>query len=43
MVASGLEGDGVYVKPTRLSLHFIFALGLLAELCVLVCAAAECG
>ena len=29
MVASGLEGDAVYVKPTRLALHFIFALGLL--------------
>ena len=30
MVASGLEGDAVYVKPTRLALHFVFALGLLA-------------
>ncbi len=30
MVASGLEGDAVYVKPTRLALHFIFALGLLS-------------
>ncbi len=30
MVASGLEGDAVYVKPTRLALHFIFAVGLLA-------------
>ncbi len=30
MVASGLQGDAVYVKPTRLALHFIFALGLLA-------------
>jgi len=30
MVASGLEGDAIYVKPTRLALHFIFALGLLA-------------
>lgn len=29
MVASGLEGDAIYVKPTRLALHFIFALGLL--------------
>jgi cytochrome c oxidase assembly protein subunit 15 len=29
MVASGLEGDAVYVKPTRLAFHFIFALGLL--------------
>jgi cytochrome c oxidase assembly protein subunit 15 len=30
MVASGLEGDAVYVKPTRLALHFILALGLLS-------------
>ena len=30
MVASGLEGDAVYVKPTRLALHFIFALVLLS-------------
>ncbi|MEO7309872.1 MAG: COX15/CtaA family protein [Chitinophagaceae bacterium] len=30
MVASGLDGDAVYVKPTRLALHFIFALFLLA-------------
>ena len=30
MVASGFEGDAVYVKPTRLALHFIFALGLLS-------------
>ena len=29
MVASGLTGDATYVKPTRLALHFIFALGLL--------------
>jgi len=29
MVASGLDGDAVYVKPTRLALHFIFAMGLL--------------
>jgi cytochrome c oxidase assembly protein subunit 15 len=29
MVASGLTGDAVYVKPTRLALHFILALGLL--------------
>jgi heme a synthase len=29
MVVSGLEGDAVYVKPTRLALHFVFALGLL--------------
>lgn len=30
MVKSGLTGDAVYVKPTRLALHFIFALGLLS-------------
>lgn len=29
MVASGLTGDAVYVRPTRLALHFIFALGLI--------------
>lgn len=29
MVASGLTGDAVYVQPTKLALHFIFALGLL--------------
>lgn len=29
MVVSGLEGDAVYVKPTRLALHFIFAMVLL--------------
>jgi cytochrome c oxidase assembly protein subunit 15 len=29
MVASGLTGDAIYVKPTRLMLHFVFALGLL--------------
>lgn len=29
MVASGLSGDAIYVKPTRLALHFIFALALL--------------
>lgn len=29
MVASGLTGDAVYVKPTRLALHFILAIGLL--------------
>lgn len=29
MVASGLTGDAIFVKPTRLALHFIFALGLL--------------
>jgi heme a synthase len=30
MVKSGLTGDAVYVKPTRLALHFILALGLLS-------------
>jgi len=30
MVASGLVGDAVYVKPTRLALHFILAMGLLS-------------
>src|SRR5690606_136025 len=30
MVLSGLTGDEVYVKPTRLALHFIFAIGLVA-------------
>lgn len=30
MVASGLTGDAIYVKPTKLALHFIFALGLLS-------------
>jgi cytochrome c oxidase assembly protein subunit 15 len=29
MVASGLTGDAIYVRPTRLALHFLFALGLL--------------
>lgn len=29
MVASGLTGDAIYVKPTRLALHFIFAMLLL--------------
>ena len=29
MVKSGLGGDAIYVKPTRLALHFVFALGLL--------------
>jgi cytochrome c oxidase assembly protein subunit 15 len=28
MVASGLTGDAIYVKPTKLALHFVFALGL---------------
>ena len=30
MVASGLTGDAIYVAPTRLALHFIFALGLIS-------------
>ncbi len=30
MVASGLTGDALYVKPTRLALHFIFAIGLIS-------------
>lgn len=30
MVASGLTGDAIYVKPTRLAMHFILA-------CVLIC------
>ncbi len=30
MVMSGLTGDAVYVKPTKLALHFVFALGLIA-------------
>jgi cytochrome c oxidase assembly protein subunit 15 len=29
MVASGLTGDAVYVKPAKLALHFIFAMGLI--------------
>jgi cytochrome c oxidase assembly protein subunit 15 len=29
MVKSGLVGDAVYVRPTKLALHFIFALGLI--------------
>jgi len=29
MVESGLDGNAIYVKPTRLALHFIFAMGLL--------------
>lgn len=29
MVTSGLTGDAIYVKPTKLALHFILALGLL--------------
>jgi cytochrome c oxidase assembly protein subunit 15 len=30
MVVSGLTGDALYVNPTRLALHFIFALGLIS-------------
>lgn len=30
MVASGLTGDAIYVAPTRLALHFIFAMVLLS-------------
>ncbi len=30
MVASGLNGDAIYVKPTKLALHFIFAVGLIS-------------
>ncbi|SRR5579871_365898 len=29
MVKSGLTGDAIYVQPTKLALHFIFALGLI--------------
>ncbi|RYG02593.1 MAG: heme A synthase, partial [Chitinophagaceae bacterium] len=30
MVASGLTGDAVYVKPTKLAMHFVFAMVLIA-------------
>ena len=30
MVVSGLTGDALYVKPTKLALHFIFAIGLIS-------------
>jgi cytochrome c oxidase assembly protein subunit 15 len=30
MVASGLTGDAIYVQPTKLALHFIFAMVLLS-------------
>ena len=30
MVKSGLSGDAIYVRPTRLAMHFVFALGLIA-------------
>lgn len=33
MVLSGLTGDAIYVRPTRLALHFIFAIGLIAYAC----------
>jgi len=29
MVASGLTGDAIYVQPTKLALHFVFAMGLI--------------
>ncbi|MBK6936241.1 MAG: COX15/CtaA family protein [Chitinophagaceae bacterium] len=29
MVASGLTGEAIYVKPAKLALHLVFALGLL--------------
>lgn len=29
MVASGLVGDAVYVQPTKLAMHFIFAMALI--------------
>jgi len=29
MVLSGLTGDAVYVQPTKLAMHFIFAMGLI--------------
>jgi cytochrome c oxidase assembly protein subunit 15 len=30
MVASGLTGDAIYVKPIRLAMHFVFALVLIS-------------
>jgi cytochrome c oxidase assembly protein subunit 15 len=30
MVLSGLSGDAIYVAPTKLAFHFVFALGLIA-------------
>jgi cytochrome c oxidase assembly protein subunit 15 len=30
MVVSGLSGDALYVKPTKLALYFIFAIGLIS-------------
>lgn len=29
MVKSGLTGDAIYVQPTKLALHFVFAMGLI--------------
>jgi cytochrome c oxidase assembly protein subunit 15 len=29
MVKSGLTGDAIYVQPTKLAMHFVFALGLI--------------
>ncbi|HMH23404.1 MAG TPA: COX15/CtaA family protein [Puia sp.] len=33
MVASGLTGDAIYVQPSRLALHFVFALVLIGYAC----------
>jgi len=30
MVLSGLSGDAIYVAPTKLAFHFVFALGLIS-------------
>ena len=30
MVVSGLTGDALYVKPAKLTLHFVFAMGLIS-------------
>ena len=30
MVKSGLTGDAIYVAPTKLALHFVFAMGLIS-------------
>ncbi|HVM87493.1 MAG TPA: COX15/CtaA family protein [Puia sp.] len=30
MVASGLTGDAIYVKPAKLAIHFVLALGLIS-------------
>ncbi|HTE25310.1 COX15/CtaA family protein [Flavitalea sp.] len=29
MVVSGLSGDAIYVRPTRLALHFVYAIGVI--------------